>query len=192
MIDRRVERTLKSMHQALVSLILEKGYDAITIKDIVDRANVGRSTFYAYYNSKDELLEAGLKELHRSLASHQKAIRTTGGAASESKLKFSRALFEHAAGYHDIYRAMMGKHGGTVVMLRMRALLSDLVRDDFKSIAPDKRVADIPRGAVIEFVVGSIVSVLTWWLDEKTKLSAAEVDAIFRRLTLPSIFPSES
>jgi AcrR family transcriptional regulator len=53
--DRRVERTRELLQKALIELIAERGYDAITIQDIVDRANIGRTTFYLHYNSKDEL-----------------------------------------------------------------------------------------------------------------------------------------
>src|SRR5258708_2647627 len=53
--DRRVERTQELLQTALIELIGECGYDAITIQDIVDRANVGRTTFYLHYTSKDEL-----------------------------------------------------------------------------------------------------------------------------------------
>jgi AcrR family transcriptional regulator len=69
--DRRVERTRELLQTALIELIAERGYDAITIQDIVDRANVGRTTFYSHYNSKDELFmschEAIVREFHIGL-----------------------------------------------------------------------------------------------------------------------------
>ena len=54
-IDRRVRRTRERLQQALIELIGDRGYDAVTIQQIVDRANVGRTTFYAHYGSKDDL-----------------------------------------------------------------------------------------------------------------------------------------
>src|SRR3974377_1993543 len=69
--DRRVERTRELLQKALMELISERGYDAITIQDIVDRAKVGRTTFYLHYNNKDELFlschEAIVRELHIGL-----------------------------------------------------------------------------------------------------------------------------
>jgi AcrR family transcriptional regulator len=56
--DRRIRRTRAALRQALIGLVLERGYDAVTIRDVVDRANVGRSTFYAHYPSKEDLLTA--------------------------------------------------------------------------------------------------------------------------------------
>ena len=52
--DRRVQRTRKLLQDALMALILEKGYEAVTIQDIIDRANVGRSTFYAHFLDKQQ------------------------------------------------------------------------------------------------------------------------------------------
>ena len=66
--DRRVERTRELLQKALIDLIPERGYDAITIQDIVDRANVGRTTFYLHYNSKDELFMRSRS--HHSLIPH--------------------------------------------------------------------------------------------------------------------------
>src|SRR5439155_1157541 len=59
--DRRTARTQQSLHRSLNTLILEKGYEATTIQDIVTRANVGRSTFYAHHGSKEGLLLHGLQ-----------------------------------------------------------------------------------------------------------------------------------
>ena len=65
--DRRVARTRAMLQHALISMILKKGYEAITIDDICDAANVGRSTFYAHYTSKDDLKRSGLDHLRRML-----------------------------------------------------------------------------------------------------------------------------
>ena len=54
-VDRRIRRTQKSLHEALISLVLEKSYDSITVQEILDRADIGRSTFYAHFDGKDKL-----------------------------------------------------------------------------------------------------------------------------------------
>ena len=66
-VDRRIRRTQKSLHEALISLVLEKNYDSITVQEILDRADVGRSTFYAHFDGKDELLISGTHELRNTL-----------------------------------------------------------------------------------------------------------------------------
>ncbi len=66
--DRRIQRTRQLLHEALITLILEKGYDAITVQDILERANLGRSTFYAHYQDKEALLLSGFQELFDATA----------------------------------------------------------------------------------------------------------------------------
>ena len=185
--DRRVQRTRNILHEALISLMIEKGYEAITVQDIIDRANVGRSTFYAHYMGKQDLLMSGLKNLSRHLLEHQRAALALKRSFPEKGFGFSLALFEHVHSHRNVYHAIVGRQSGTVVMSELRAMLADLVRNDLKTLSPNERSSDLPRNAVIQFVVGALMSVITWWLDERSKLSPGEANAIFRRLTLPSI-----
>jgi AcrR family transcriptional regulator len=191
MIDRRVQKTLDSLHQALIALILEKGYDAITVKDIIDRANVGRSTFYTHYLSKEHLLQGGLDDLGKVLLANQKLGRTQVGKAAV-RFAFSSALFDHAHGYKNVYRAMVGKHAGAVVTNRLSKVLTDLVKEDLSAIKFFQSAQNVPPSVMIQFIVGAIMSVLTWWVDEPKEHTAEEVDAIFRRLTFGAIdFPND-
>src|SRR3954469_23951916 len=65
--DRRVRRTRRLLREALLALVLEKGYEAVTVQDVLDRADVGRATFYAHFRDKDDLLISGADELRESL-----------------------------------------------------------------------------------------------------------------------------
>lgn len=186
MIDRRVQKTLVSLHQALISLIVEKGYDATTVKDIIDRANVGRSTFYSHYLSKEHLLQGGLDDLGKTLLANQKSSRAQAGQ-NETLLAFSGAFFEHAHAYKNVYRAMVGQHAGAVVVNRLQKVLTDLVIEDLRFVDIASYTQSIPRKAMIQFIVGSMMSVLTWWIDAPEQYTASEVDAIFRQLTLAAI-----
>jgi hypothetical protein len=76
---------------------------------------------------------------------------------------------------------------GAVVIGELRSMLADLVRNDLKAFPSSERSSDLHRNVVIQFVVGSLMSVITWSLDERSKLSPAEGNAIFERLTLPEI-----
>src|SRR5436190_13555719 len=71
-VDRRVQRTRQLLHAALMSLIQEKGFESLSVQDIIDRANVGRATFYAHFDSKEDLLASGIEGLRTSLRERQR------------------------------------------------------------------------------------------------------------------------
>lgn len=187
-IDRRVARTRAMLHQTLMSLILKQGYEAITIRDICDTANVGRSTFYAHYTSKDDLMRSGLDNLRRVLVDQQREALATKGDIRHRSLGFSLTLFEHARDHIDLHRGLVG--GGAIALGIIRQILSDLVRDELTATVDKKSANAIPREFVVQYVVGAYMAVLTWWLDGGAKLPPQRIDAMFRRLAIEGITPS--
>lgn len=191
-IDRRIPRTKAALQHALISLILKNDYEAITIQDICDPANVGRSTFYAHYTSKDDLKRSGLEHLRKELIDRQRDALATAGDIRGRSLGFSLTMFEHARDHKDLYRALVGGRGGTISLGSIRQILSDLVRSELAA-AVDKKSADvIPRELVVQYVVGAYMAVLTWWLDGGTKLPPQRIDAMFRRLATEGVMPPHS
>jgi AcrR family transcriptional regulator len=185
--DRRIARTQQSLHRSLNTLILEKGYEATTIKDIVTHANVGRSTFYAHHGSKEGLLLSGLQHLHAALLTQQSEELVAPDGPITPVLGFSRVFFDHVHEYRDIFQALLENGGGPIVTRKIKRLLADLVRRDLRSARPESSTEVIPRDAVIQFAVDALFSILFWWFERSPKLPPAEVDAIFRRLTLPAL-----
>jgi AcrR family transcriptional regulator len=174
-IDRRVSRTRAMLQHALTSLILKKGYEAITIQEICDEANLGRSTFYAHYTSKDDLKRSGFEHLRKELVNRQRDAQAAPGDVKDRSLGFSLIMFEHARDHIDLYRALVGGRGGAVSLGQIRKMLSDLVRNEFAATV-DKNSADIiPRELAVQYVVGAYMSVMTWWLDGGGE-AAAEAD----------------
>src|SRR5262245_25372341 len=176
-IDRRVVRTRAMLHNALMALIRKKRYEAITIKDICNTANVGRSTFYAHYTSKDDLKRSGLETMRKHLLDRQRDASAKPGAACDLVLAFSLSMFEHALEHRDTYRSLVGGRGGVVALGKIRQIVSDLVREELATI-----VDKASRELTVHYIVGAYMAVLTWWLDGGAKLSPREVDAMFRRL----------
>src|SRR5258708_20073676 len=102
-IDRRITRTRGMLEHALTSLILKKGYEAITIQDICDEANVGRSTFYAHYTSKDDLKRNSFEHLRKELVDRQNEAQAASAEIKDPSLGFSLTIFEHAPDHIDLY-----------------------------------------------------------------------------------------
>lgn len=191
-IDRRIARTKGLLQQAHISLILKKGYDAVTVDDICNAANVGRSTFYAHYTGKDDLRRSGLEHLRKELVGRQKEALAKPGQIRDRSLGFSVAMFEHARDHIDLYRALVGGRGGAIALGTIRQILSDLVRNELVE-AVDKNSADaMPRELVVQYVVGAFMAVMTWWLDGGAKLPPPRVDAMFRHLATEGITTSYS
>jgi AcrR family transcriptional regulator len=104
-VDPRIQRTQQLLRAALMSLIQEKGYESLSVQNIIDRARVGRATFYAHFDSKDDLLASGIQELRESLREGQRRALASA-TADERLLAFSRELFVHADEHRTVFRAM--------------------------------------------------------------------------------------
>src|SRR4030088_1492937 len=92
-VDRRISRSRATLQHALTSLILKKGYEAITIQDICDEADVGRSTFYAHYTSKDDLKRRSFEHLRKELVDRHSQAQAAAGDFNERSLGFSLTMF---------------------------------------------------------------------------------------------------
>jgi AcrR family transcriptional regulator len=186
--DRRVQRTRQSLRDALIELIIEKGYEEVTVQDIIDRANVGRSTFYSHFMDKQQLLLSGLKQFREFLAQHQQSGKATDaiGSGEERLLNFSLAMFQHAESHYRLYQAMVGKQSGAFVLRHMQRMIADLAREELEVFA--KRAnPKIPPNVIAQYAASSLMGLLIWWADQKMPRPAEEMDRMFRALTLPGI-----
>jgi AcrR family transcriptional regulator len=185
--DRRVERTQQLIRGALRSLIEEKGFEALTVQQIIDRANVGRATFYAHFDNKEDLLASGFEDLRASLKARQRNALSRGGSVEERVFAFSQEMFAHANEYRDVFRAMVGQQSGATVQRLLHKLLVYLVRDDVKGTVARAGNSAVPTEALVRFIAGALFGLLMWWLDGNMRLSVAEVNALFRKLAIPAL-----
>src|SRR3990170_4916171 len=179
-IDRRVRRTRELVTDALITLIEERGYERVTVQDIIDRADVGRSTFYTHFRDKEELLLSAFDDLRAAFEGYEQQL---GGDHAGHKGPWpTLALFEHASEYPELYKAMVGKRGADVVRRHLHALLSELMRDHFRARAPggDTRV---PMEVVVEAAVSALLGLLVWWLENERPYSSAEILRMYEVLT---------
>ncbi len=187
--DRRVQRTRRLLHKALMALILEKKYESITVQEILDRADVGRSTFYMHFQDKDKLLFSGFQYLQNFLESVQGASATVRGKSYESIIGFSLAMFEHAHEYRRVNRALLGSDAEAVVRRRIHSVLAGIVSRELKLELQSRKRGNAPVSPDLlsHFLVSTYISVLTWWLNSKNPVSPKDIDGAYRHLVLPCL-----
>ena len=173
------------MHEALVSLIREKPYDSIAVKEILDRANVGRSTFYMHFRNKDELLVSGIHDMLRSVHSMSLPI---SGKRYERIIRFSLPIFEHIHQHRRMGEAKMGIKGQAIIHEHLRKVLAEMITDDVRNDfqGRQKTAGQIPSDLLIQYVASTFILVLNWWV-ECSPLPPKKVDDSFRALILPTL-----
>lgn len=183
--DRRIQKTLSSLREALVSLIAEKPYDSIVVKEILDRANVGRSTFYTHYRDKDDLLVTGIYDMLGPIPSPTR----TGGRGLDQILWFSLPVFEHHYRHAHAWGDRIGTKGRTILHEHLRRVLTGIVAQVMKkNCRPGRQsLRQMPPEIVSAYVASTFVLVLNWWLDTKMRLPPKEINDVFRRLTSPTL-----
>jgi AcrR family transcriptional regulator len=187
--DRRVQRTRRLLHKALMSLVLEKKYESITVQEILDRADVGRSTFYLHFRDKDELLFSGFEYLLSFLESVQGVTATVPGKSYERIIGFSLAMFQHAHEYRRINRALLGSTAEAVVRRRIHSVLAGIVGRELKRELQGRKegICPVSPELLAHFLVSTFISVMAWWLNSKSPVSVKEIDVAYRYLVLPCL-----
>jgi len=184
--DRRVRRTRKQLSEALMALILEKGYDAVTIEEITARADLGRTTFYLHYKDKDDLLikslEAVFDDLVQQIDPHPIEKWSMTGAA------LSAMAFQHAAENARLYQIILSGQGGTSIAQRIRAYIAQtavrIIETHYAPFIPD---AVVPIDVLGNYIASSLMGLITWWLENDQPYPAADMVSFFHQLNFLGI-----
>ena len=180
--DRQSQRTRQALGDALLELMMEKGYRAVSIKDIIDRANVGRSTFYVHYSDKDELFESQLNRMVEMLIEH------TPQAVMERNPFFpSLGLFQHVQQQWKLYRLLSWEAGNSLHIDHLQKSISGRIE---QRLSTGTQTFELPIPVIANFLAGSLLSLLKWWLDNKMIYPPEQMDEMFRKLALPGVTQS--
>lgn len=169
----RVRRTQKLLREALVELIEERGFDALTVGELTERAMVSRAAFYRNYQDKYDLVEQIFAEAMRALLS---AVREIG---SEHPPQTWVKFFEHIAEYDRLYRALLGSKGSPWFVRKMRTSLAGLVSElehrPHGSNADNHPIHTFSDTLVPDLVSAMFVESITWWLEQDTPYTPREI-----------------
>jgi AcrR family transcriptional regulator len=187
--DLRVRRTHRLLREALLALIEERGFDALTVGEIASRAMVSRAAFYRYYQDKYDLAEQIFEETLQAMVNEfdplrREMLHNSGPQPTSdfwAKL-FEQAmhsaplpepwvkLFEHVAEYERFYRVLLDKKGSSWFVTKMRTYLTEVIHQRLQTLRLHmKRLADhrvVADGFVSVLLAGLLVDAITWWLEQ--------------------------
>lgn len=178
-VDRRAARSRDLLLNALFTLMAERGFERLTTQNLIDRAGVGRATFYAHFQNKDELLVASVGRLRAWLVA-------MGERDPCARFGFALPFFDHISSHVAIYRTTFERESEVSVERHIRAMLRELVRADLVAHR-SPRQADAAIELATQFVVSTLWAVIVWWMDGGARQPPAEVHAVFRRLASPGL-----
>jgi AcrR family transcriptional regulator len=167
----RVRRMQKLLREALLDLIEERGFDALTVSEIIQRAMVSRTAFYRHYQDKYDLVEQIFEEAMHAL------MHSLGNFGPERPPHQWVNLFEHVAQYERLYRTLLGGKGSPWFVVKMRTRLSELVKEH--ALVPNKQpIVDrqvFVNGFLPTLLASLFVDAITWWLEQGRPYSPSEM-----------------
>jgi AcrR family transcriptional regulator len=175
--DRRVQRTLRSLEAALFDLIQTKRYDKITVQDIIDRADVGRSTFYAHFETKDDLLLASMDKLTADIDLH-----LADASALTGPVLPVLGLFRHVVEHRPLFSSLFGTSGIDLVTDAARTMLAERALETIRAREAAGQSHEVDAEVRAEFLAGALMAFVTWWLDAGLPLAPDAAARTFDRL----------
>jgi len=166
----------------LTDLILERGYESITVQDVIDRADVGRSTFYAHFFDKDDLLMAILGDLEMP------GLDTSTWNADDPAFGWTLALFRHFGSGKRLFKAVASGQSGALARRETTRRLETLARAELERRRAGRNLDAFQLETVVRFLAGTFIGFMDWWIRaENEHLPAEQVDHAFRSLVLPGV-----
>jgi AcrR family transcriptional regulator len=165
-LDPRVVRSRQQLRAALVSLIEEQGFDALTVQDIADRAKLNRATFYLHYRDKQDLLENSLRDaIDELMVDLGASPGEQGELVSDESPRPIKAVFEHVAQHAHFYRVMLSAEGVPAFSAGVRDYMAEVTLRWLEALQPDPRRSRVPLEIVANSLSWSLLGVLIWWLE---------------------------
>jgi AcrR family transcriptional regulator len=179
LVDKRVQRTRSALLDSLMSLMTTHGYRSVSVDTLLQRARVARSTFYAHFHGKDDLLRENVRRLRAVIVGE-----SVGLSPEQRLLRFTRAFYEHAYENRRLYLSLLrDSDRGAAVFKKMQVVLAEVATNELRE-ASARHDPDVIEHAV-HFFVGAQWSVLAWWLERRPGLDVDTVHQHFERLATP-------
>jgi AcrR family transcriptional regulator len=173
--DRRILRTRTTLGEAIVALMQEKSFEDITVQEVLDRAGVGRSTFYTHYRDKNDLFMSDVEDFLEAVASGLKDHQ-----AGSKRLLPVREFLSHVREVRTFYAALKKSDKMNDLLALARGIFARSIDGRLQSAGV--RIEPTQRAAQAYALAGSFLSLLEWWADKGMKADPSEMDEIFHRM----------
>jgi AcrR family transcriptional regulator len=184
-LDRRVQKTRKLLQDALIDLVSEKGLESVTIQEILDRANVGRSTFYTHFQDKNELLHSCFEELGKLFEQHNAwLLEGNKNHRDSSNFDFILNMFRFVGRNQRLFKALLGTQGIAIFNPPIYDYLFSYMHEALKPAKPDDKRSSLQIEIVAHYFVSAFIGVLRWWVEKDMPCTAEEMDKLFKQLSV--------
>ncbi|HKY53630.1 MAG TPA: TetR/AcrR family transcriptional regulator [Anaerolineales bacterium] len=183
--DRRTRRTRQLLRDALLGLLKEKRYDDISVQDIIERADVARSTFYIHYLDKDDLL-VGKGGVFASNLGHHVEWRVHEEKNSESIFP-TRAWFQHIQAQDPILKIIAKDSAMDLAMKTLHGILRNDIQAKVQGYLQNNKDDSIPSSMVIDYLASSLMTLIKWWVKHDMPYSPQQMDEMFQSLVMPGV-----
>jgi AcrR family transcriptional regulator len=176
-VDRRVRRTRDALGDALLALIQEQPFDAITVQEVLDRAGIGRSTFYAHYRDKDDLFLSDLEEFFELMSTL--LLRRP---EDSNRIAPVRELFTHVAEMRQLHSALIASGKMRDFQEMGQEYFARAIEQRLAALPSSRPASPAQRTAMAHAFAGALLSLLSWWIQHGATPSPEEMDTLFHRM----------
>jgi AcrR family transcriptional regulator len=184
--DLRVRRTRQALHNAFMVLIEEKGFDAIIVQDIADRAMVNRVTFYKHYHDKYDLLDQTMQSLLDEFTDSLKVLVLA--PADQMVLDGLIKWFEQVAKHSSFYKMMLGRSGNAAFAAQLRDHLEAMIERVMQQVYVAPPIREPQYVMMRRFAAAGFLGVTEWWLEQEQPITIRAV-AVYAQQLLWKLTP---
>ena len=179
--DRRTRKTRQLLRDTLLTLLKEKRYEEISVQDIIERADVARSTFYVHYVDKDDLLTGSHGIFAENLGAQMLAHAGESGSAFSS-----RTWFYHIQAQGDILKVIAKDSAMELAMKTLHGIIHDSVQKGMQAHAPIKN-ASVPLPLIVDYLTDTLMTLIKWWFKDGMRYTPEQMDEMFQQLVMPGV-----
>ena len=184
--DRQKQRTRELLQKALIELIGERGYDAITIQDLVDRANIGRTTFYLHYNSKDDLFMACHEAIISKFQSGPHYRLSQEELLSPEAPPGMTMAYQHLEDVRTLLYPIFHGKDGSLILQRMRDGSAQDIKASLRAAFAEAD-STLPFDVLANYLAGAQIALVQWWLEKRQPHTPENLAQTFHRLQRAAI-----